>query len=223
MRLLVLEDNKALSEAICTHLKAHDFAVDPAFNVEEAKLAFRIATYDAALFDLNLPDGDGIDFLKQLRDKRSSVPVIIMTARDQISDRIRGLESGADDYLIKPFDLNEMIARIHAVLRRYEGQPSPSVLLGRFEVDKKNHRVLIKGEDAELTAKEWAVLEKLIARPGSIISKENLEESLYSFDDEVGSNTIEVYISRIRKKLGRETIGTIRGMGYIFKEDKSET
>jgi two-component system OmpR family response regulator len=221
MRLLVLEDNRALSEAICTHLTAHDYAVDPAFTIEEAKLALKVAAYDAALFDLNLPDGDGIDLLRQLREKGSLIPVIIMTARDQISDRIRGLESGADDYLTKPFDLNEMIARLHSVLRRYEGQPSPSVSLGRFKVDKQNHRVLISGIDAELTAKEWAVFEKLIARPNSVISRGQLEESLYSFNDEVGSNTIEVYISRIRRKLGKETVSTIRGIGYIFNEDKS--
>ena len=222
MRLLVLEDHMALSEAICAHLIGHGYAVDPVFTIEEAKLALRVGSYDGALFDLSLPDGDGINLLKDLREKGGALPIIIMTARDQISDRIRGLECGADDYLTKPFDLNEMIARLHAVIRRYDGNSSSLVSLGKFEVDKSSHRVLIDGIDADLTAKEWAVFEKLIARSQSVISKEQLEESLYSFNDEIGSNTIEVYISRIRKKLGKGSIETIRGIGYRFNGGNHE-
>jgi two-component system, OmpR family, response regulator len=222
MRLLVLEDNMPLSEAICTHLTAHAYAVDPVFTLDAANLALKIGLYDGLLIDLNLPDGDGLNLLIQLRQKGCSFPVIIMTARDQISERIKGLECGADDYLTKPFDLNEMIARIQAVFRRYEGRPNPLVSLGRFKVDKLNQRVLVDGKDAELSSKEWAVFEKLIARSNSVISKEQLEQSLYSFNNEIGSNTVEVYISRIRKKLGKDSIRTIRGIGYIFNEGKSE-
>jgi two-component system OmpR family response regulator len=139
-----------------------------------------------------------------------------MTARDQISDRIKGLELGADDYLVKPFDLNEMLARLNAVLRRYAGNPNPTIKLGRFEIDRSGHRVLVDGKDVALTAKEWGVLEKLTVKPGAIVSKEQLEETLYSFDDEIGSNTLEVYISRVRKKLGKDALETIRGLGYRF-------
>lgn len=222
MRLLVLEDNKPLSEAICTHLTSHAYAVDPVFTLDAANLALKVGLYDGLLIDLNLPDGDGLNLLIQLRQKGCSFPVIIMTARDQISERIKGLECGADDYLTKPFDLNEMIARLQAVFRRYEGRPNPLVSLGRFKVDKLNQRVLVAGKDAELSSKEWAVFEKLIARSNSVISKAQLEQSLYSFNNDIGSNTVEVYISRIRKKLGKDSIRTIRGIGYIFNEGKSE-
>jgi two-component system OmpR family response regulator len=139
-----------------------------------------------------------------------------MTARDQISDRIKGLDAGADDYVVKPFDLNELLARLQAVLRRYAGNPNPMIRLGRFEIDRTGHRVLHDGKDAQLTAKEWALLEKLVVRPGVIVHKEQLDEALYSFDDEVGSNTLEVYVSRLRKKLGKEAIETKRGLGYRF-------
>lgn len=214
MRILLLEDHPSLAEAIAAHLRLKGYSVDTAENLHAARLALSAGIFDAALFDLSLPDGDGIDLVNALRQGGNRLPILIMTARDQISDRIRGLEAGADDYLVKPFDLNEMVARLQAVLRRYAGNPAPTVQLGRLEVDRSGHRVFVGGGDAHLTAKEWAVFDKLSNKPGAILSKRQLEEALYSFDDLVESNTLEVYISRLRKKLGKQAIETVRGLGY---------
>lgn len=216
MRLLLLEDQPSLAEAIASHLRSNGFSVDLAADIQTAEAALRAGNFDAAFFDLSLPDGDGIALLVRLRRQDSRLPIIIMTARDQISDRIRGLEAGADDYLVKPFDLNEMVARLHAVLRRYGGNPNPLLKLGIFEIDRIGHRILVDGKDSQLTAKEWALVDKLVAKPKAIVRKEQLEEALYGFDDEVSSNTLEVYVSRIRKKLGKEAIETVRGLGYRF-------
>lgn len=216
MRLLLLEDQPTLAEAIASHLKAKGFKVDAAASLRMAEAALRVGNFDAAIFDLSLPDGDGMSLLSSLRQQGSKLPVIIMTARDRISDRIKGLESGADDYVVKPIDLNELVARLHAVLRRYGGNPNPLVKLGKFEIDQNGHRILLDGKDVQLTGKEWSLVEKLVAKPNAIVSKEKLEEALYGFDDEIASNTLEVYVSRIRKKLGKETIETVRGLGYRF-------
>lgn len=214
MRILLLEDQPVLSEAIASHLTSKGFSVDVAGSIRQADAALSVGQFDAAFFDLSLPDGDGVALLTRLRQQDNKLPVIIMTARDRISDRIRGLEAGADDYVVKPFDLNEMVARLQAVLRRYSGNPNPVLRIGRFEIDQTGYRLLIDGKDIQLTAKEWAVLAKLVAKVGALVSKEQLEEALYNFNDEVGSNTLEVYVSRLRKKLGKETIETVRGMGY---------
>ncbi|MDD2741128.1 MAG: response regulator [Rhodocyclaceae bacterium] len=214
MRILLLEDQPVLSEAIASHLTSKGFSVDVAGSIRQADAALSVGQFDAAFFDLSLPDGDGVALLTRLRQQDNKLPVIIMTARDRISDRIRGLEAGADDYVVKPFDLNEMVARLQAVLRRYSGNPNPVLRIGRFEIDQTGYRLLIDGKEIQLTAKEWAVLAKLVAKVGALVSKEQLEEALYNFNDEVGSNTLEVYVSRLRKKLGKETIETVRGMGY---------
>lgn len=214
MRILLLEDQPVLSEAIASHLTSKGFSVDVAGSIRQADAALSVGQFDAAFFDLSLPDGDGVALLTRLRQQDNKLPVIIMTARDRISDRIRGLEAGADDYVVKPFDLNEMVARLQAVLRRYSGNPNPVLRIGRFEIDQTGYRLLIDGKEIQLTAKEWAVLAKLVAKVGALVSKEQLEETLYNFNDEVGSNTLEVYVSRLRKKLGKETIETVRGMGY---------
>jgi two-component system OmpR family response regulator len=174
----------------------------------------RAVTYQLVLLDLMLPDGRGLDFLKALRSARNSVPVIILTARDQISDRIAGLNAGADDYLVKPFDLSELSARIGAVARRYAGNPNPHVTIGDLTVDVATRMIQRNGAPVSLTSREWALFEAFVQRPRAILSKAQMEERLYSFDAEVESNTIEVYIGRIRKKLGHEIIETVRGMGY---------
>jgi two-component system, OmpR family, response regulator len=216
MRILLLEDQASLAEAISAHLKSKGFAVDWVPSLRLAEAAILADHFDAALFDLSLPDGNGLTLLSAIRQRGNPLPIIIMTARDQISDRVRGLESGADDYLVKPFDLSELVARLQAVLRRYGGNPNPMIKLGPFEIDLNGHRVFVAGIDAQLTAKEWALFEKLIATPNSIVSKEQLESALYGFDDEISSNTLEVYISRIRKKLSKDVIQTVRGLGYRF-------
>ena len=169
---------------------------------------------DLILLDLMLPDGLGIPFLKALRAKGQVVPVIILTALDQISDRIAGLKAGADDYLVKPFDLDELSARIGAVARRYGGNPNPVLTLGDLDIDSAARRITRKGRAIPLTAREWVLFEAFLQKPGQLLSKPQLEERLYSFDAEVESNTIEVHVSRLRKKLGADLIVTERGLGY---------
>lgn len=219
MKLLLIEDEQALSEALSSMLRAEGFAVDPVAMIKSAETAVTVSTYDAVLLDLYLPDGDGMDWLRRLRASGNSTPVIIMTARDQVSDRITGLKSGADDYLVKPFDIQELLARLGAVLRRVQGSASSWLQVGSLALDLQGRRARVQDQDIELTGKEWAVLEKLASRPGRIVNKEALDQALYSFDDEVGSNTLEVYISRIRKKIGRQRVETIRGLGYRLVDE----
>jgi len=171
-------------------------------------------TYQLILLDLHLPDGKGLEFLKAFRHEGHSTPAIILTARDQLSDRIDGLNSGADDYLVKPFDLGELSARLAAVSRRYAGNPNPLVRLGPVEIDKAHRRVTISGKEAMLTAREWTVLEQFLRRPGVTVGKGQIEDALYAFGAEVESNTVEVYVSRLRRKLGHKVIATVRGLGY---------
>jgi two-component system OmpR family response regulator len=166
------------------------------------------------LLDLMLPDGSGLDFLRRLRGSGATTPVIILTARDRISDRIAGLNAGADDYMVKPFDLSELSARVAAVARRYAGNPNPLLNLGELEVDLAARNVRRAGQAVDLTAREWALVEALAQRPGAILSKSQLEDRLYAFEAEVESNTIEVHVSRLRKKLGHDVIDTVRGLGY---------
>jgi two-component system OmpR family response regulator len=214
MKLLLVEDELALSEALAAMLRAEGFAVDPVATLHSATTALRLSTYDAVLLDLYLPDGDGMDWLRHMRQANTMTPVIILTARDQVSDRIAGLQCGADDYVIKPFDVQELLARLSAVLRRAHGTASNWLQIGDLALDLQGHRARVQTQDIELTAKEWAVLEKLASRPGRIVNKDTLDQALYSFDDDVGSNTLEVYISRIRKKIGKTRIETVRGLGY---------
>lgn len=219
MRVLLLEDESSLAEAIATRLRSDGIAVDAMATVAQADAALAGTAFDAAIFDLSLPDGDAMSLLRRLRARSALLPVLITTARDQISDRIAGLDAGADDYIVKPFDLDELLARLHAVIRRYEGNPSPVIRIGKYEINRFAHWLRIGGELVDLTAKEWAVLDKLVARPDSIVTREALETTLYSFDHEVGSNTVEVYVSRIRKKIGKDAIETVRGLGYRFSGD----
>jgi two-component system OmpR family response regulator len=218
MKLLLIEDELALSEALTALLRTEGFAVDPVARLQMAETALSMSTYDGVLLDLYLPDGDGMAWLRRLRARGDTTPVIIMTARDQVSDRIAGLQSGADDYVTKPFDVQELLARLGAVLRRAQGSASSWLQVGSLALDLQGRRARVDTQDIELTAKEWAVLEKLASRPGRIVNKEALDQALYSFDDDVGSNTLEVYISRIRKKIGKHRVETLRGLGYRLVE-----
>lgn len=214
MRILVIEDEPLLADAICVHLKKAGHAVDWMDRLGDAAAALDTTDYGLVLLDLHLPDGRGLDLLKQRRAKGDKRPVIICTARDQIRDRIEGLNAGADDYLVKPFDLDELIARVLAVQRRYDAQPNPLVTIGPLKFDTSS-RQLWKGEESiDVTAREWALIECLIRRPGAIVSKAQVEEALYAMGSEVESNTVEVYVSRLRKKLGSDAIETVRGLGY---------
>lgn len=214
MRILLLEDEAALAEAVKDHLVSQGNAVDWVDCCDDAELALAGTVYDVILLDLNLPDGSGLELLRNRRHMGDATPCIIMTARDQISDRIDGLNAGADDYLVKPFDLHEMSARLAAVARRYAGNPNPLISLGAVEVDQAGRQVFREGARVDLTGREWAIFDQFIHRPGLILSKRQLEDALYEFGAEVESNTVEVYISRLRKKLGSDLIKTVRGLGY---------
>lgn len=214
MRVLLVEDTAGLGEAVRDQITDDGHAVDWVQTLGFADGSVQTTAYDLILLDLLLPDGHGLGFLKKLRTAGNTTPVIILTARDQVSDRIEGLNAGADDYLVKPFDLSELSARVAAVARRYRGNPSPLIQVGQLEVDLGDHRISRDGQPVELTAREWALFEGFIQRPGMLLSRSQLEDRLYAFGAEIESNTIEVYVSRLRKKLGRDTIITVRGMGY---------
>lgn len=214
MRILLVEDEPGLGDAVREHLAAAGHAVDWFTTIGAGEAALAAVPYDILLLDLALPDGSGLGLLRRLRQARSVVPVVILTARDQISDRIAGLDAGADDYVVKPFDLDEMTARVNAVARRYAQAPSPTVRHGDLEVNIGARRASVNGQMIDLTAREWGLLEVFLRNPGAIVSKGQLEEAIYAFGAEVESNTVEVYISRMRKKLGRDFIETVRGIGY---------
>ena len=217
MRVLLIEDDRPLGAAVRDQVAAEGHAVDWAQRLEDAEDFARTVPYDLILLDLMLPDGRGLDFLRRRRRAGEVTPVIILTARDQISDRISGLNAGADDYLVKPFDLSELSARLAAVARRYAGNPNPLLRLGTLEIDLAARTAYREGRPVTLTAREWVLFESLLQRPGAILSKRQLEDHLYTFDSEVESNAIEVYVSRLRKKLGHDVVETIRGLGYRLR------
>ncbi len=218
MRVLLVEDDTVLGAAVRDQIKAEGHSIDWVTRLDDAVDYLAAAAYNLVLLDLMLPDGHGLPFLQGLRQKGDVTPVIILTALDQISDRIDGLNAGADDYMVKPFDLAELSARLAAVARRYTGNPNPLIAIGDLEVDLAAKSVRRKSQLLALTAREWLLFESFVLHPGQIISKTQLEERLYDFDREIDSNTIEVHISRLRKKLGREKIATVRGMGYRLGE-----
>lgn len=214
MRILLVEDDPGLGAAVQDHMRAAGYLADWLTTLADAWAAAGTVAYDLILLDLALPDGAGLGFLARLRGAGQAVPVIILTARDQITDRIAGLNAGADDYLVKPFDLAELGARIGAVSRRYGGNANPETVIGGLTVNMAARRITGPQGDIALTQREWVIFEAFLNRPGQVIPKSTLEDQLYSFDAEVESNTIEVYISRLRKKLGPGVIETLRGLGY---------
>jgi two-component system OmpR family response regulator len=214
MRILLIEDDTTLGAAVRDQIAADGQSVDWVTRLDAAGDAMGATAYDLILLDLMLPDGRGITFLKGLRARGDVTPAIILTALDQVSDRIEGLNAGADDYLVKPFDLAELSARIGSVARRYSGNPNPILTHGSLDIDLAARSVHRDGKAVSLTAREWALFEAFLARPGQLLSKALLEEKLYAFDAEIESNTIEVHVSRLRKKLGSAIIETERGMGY---------
>ncbi len=214
MRVLLIEDDTVLGEAIRDQVAADGHSVDWMTRLDDSRTALTTAGYDLILLDLMLPDGRGIPFLRDLRSRGDVTPVIILTALDQVSDRIDGLNAGADDYLVKPFDLAELSARIGSVARRYSGNPNPMITVGTLDIDLAARSLFKEGRPVQLTAREWVLFEAFLQRPGQLLSKSQLEERLYSFDTEIESNTIEVHVSRLRKKLGAGIIATERGLGY---------
>jgi len=214
MRMLLVEDDHVLGQAVRDQSVADGHSVDWVKGVEDAKAAILSAAFELVLLDLMLPDGRGLDFLKARRAAGDATPVIVLTARDQISDRIAALDIGADDYLVKPFDLFELSARIRAVGRRYAGNPNPLVVVADLEIDLAARSIRRSGKSVQLTRREWSLFEAFVQRPNQLLSKAQLEERLYSFGAEIESNTIEVYIGRLRRKLGADIIETARGLGY---------
>lgn len=219
LRILLVEDDAILGEAVRDHVRTVGHAVDWMKRLDDAIIARETIDYGLVLLDLRLPDGRGIDFLRQMRTEGDTTPVIILTAHDQISDRIEGLNSGADDYLVKPFNLDELSARILAVSRRYSGAPQTTITIGALTIRPADRAVRNGKQEVALSSREWAVLDSLISRPSAIVSKSQIEEALYAFGSEVESNTVEVYVSRLRKKLGKDIVETVRGIGYRLGRD----
>lgn len=214
MRILLVEDNQPLGDAVREQMLGDGHATDLMPSLAEARACLSTTAYDLILLDMMLPDGRGITLLQHLRQREDRTPVIILTALDQISDRIAGLNAGADDYLVKPFDLAELSARVGAVARRYTGNPNPTLQVGELTIDLNKRVVKRQERSIDLTPREWALLDALLQRLDATVSKSRLESCLYDFGTEVESNTVEVHISRLRKKIGREQIQTVRGIGY---------
>lgn len=213
MRLLLLEDDVLLGEGLQDFLRADGYQLDWCRCLGEA-VALREEPYDVLLVDWQLPDGSGIDWVRSLRRQGNSTPVIVLTARDLLSDRIRGLDTGADDYLVKPFDPEELSARIRAVRRRASGSAGSRLNFGDVELDLTDRCAYVGGVRANLTAREWSLTEALALRAGRIVSKSDLDALVLGLDSEVSSNSLEVHVSGIRRKLGRNLIETLRGLGY---------
>ena len=214
MRILLIEDDAPLAAALMSFLETRDFVCECADSLAAARALLPAAHWAAVLLDWQLPDGEGLSLLPTLRRNLPDSPVIMLTARDQISDRIRGLDAGADDYLVKPFDAEELLARLRAVERRRSGTDSAVLELPGLVIDLGRTTVLADGQVAELTAKEWALLRVLALRPDRIHRRESLQDALYGLDADTSSNTLEVFISRLRRKLGSSLIQTVRGVGY---------
>jgi two-component system response regulator QseB len=218
MRLLVVEDDPMIGRAVRQGLVDSGFAVDWAEDGRAGELALVTDVYDLVLLDLGLPAKDGMTLLEGLRQRGNHVPLIIVTARDAIGQRIAGLNAGADDYLLKPFDLDELVARVRALLRRRAGTGSSLLTAGALVLDPIRKRVTVHEVEVTLSAREFSLLEVLMQRPGSVLSRDKLEESIYGWGDEIGSNAIEVHLHHLRKKLGADRIVNVRGVGYRVAE-----
>jgi two-component system, OmpR family, response regulator QseB len=214
MRILVIEDDEILFDAIRTGLALEGFAVDAVSTLADAREAEAGVDYDAVVLDVGLPDGSGLDLLAEWRQAGKATPVLLLTARNSTGDRIAGLDRGADDYLGKPFDLHELAARLRAIARRAKGNASPALVWRDLSLDSVSRELRRDGEPIALSRREFALLEAFLEQPGRIFSRSQLEERLYSWQDEIGSNTVEVHVHKLRIKLGRDLIETVRGQGY---------
>ena len=221
MRLLLVEDDLMIGEAVLDLLRADGYAVDWVKDGEMALTALASQSYDLMLLDLGLPKRDGLSVLQVLRERKDRTPVLITTARDAVPQRVEGLDAGADDYIVKPYDLDELLARIRALIRRAAGRAEPLYTHSGVSIDPATRSVVANGHDVLLSAREWTLLQLLLARPGVVFSRKQLEEKMYSWKDEVSSNAIEVYIHGLRKKLGTNLIQNVRGVGYMIP--KTET
>ncbi len=214
MRILLAEDDTMIGEVVLDALRAEGWAVDWVKDGGMADTALTTAHYDLLLLDLGLPRKDGLEVLRSLRARKQRLPVLIATARDAVAQRVIGLDAGADDYVVKPYDLDELLARIRALLRRADGRAEPVYEWREVTINPATREVTLSGQSVSLSAREWAVLEPLLARPGRVLSRNQLEEKLYSWRDDISSNAVEVYIHGVRKKLGAGLIENQRGLGY---------
>ncbi|MCF0253741.1 MAG: response regulator transcription factor [Duodenibacillus sp.] len=217
MRILLVEDDEMIGEAVVDGLTADGYAVDWVQDGNSALIALRTTPFALVVLDLGLPGKDGLQVLKEARAQKVHIPVIVTTARDAVGDRVKGLDAGADDYLVKPFDLDELSARIRALLRRASGRSEPTIERGRLTIRPETREVFFCGEPVLLSSKEYALLVALADRPGVVLSRGQLEEKLYNWDSTVGSNAIEVHIHHLRKKLADDAIKTVRGVGYLLE------
>ncbi len=214
MKLLLIEDDPMIGESVEVGLRQAGFTVDWVRDGRAAELALETGHYGLALLDLGLPRKDGMTVLKGLRQRQDSLPVIIITARDAVADRVAGLDAGADDYLVKPFDLDELLARVRALSRRQAGRTENILRVGALSLNPATREVSLAGQPVHLSSRELSLLEALMHKPGAVLSRHELEEQLYGWDEEVSSNAIEVHLHNLRRKLGPEIIRNVRGVGY---------
>jgi two-component system OmpR family response regulator len=217
MRLLVAEDDTKLARALERGLRRAGYGVDVAHDGDSALLNARVHDYDAAVLDVMMPGLDGFEVCRTLRDDERWLPVLLLTARDQVPDRIRGLDSGADDYLVKPFDFGELLARVRALVRRGPSPRPPTLAVGALRIDPAAHEVTLRGRAVELTAREFAVLEFLARHPGEVVSRTALIEHVWDENWFGSTNVVDVYVGYLRRKLGARAIRTVRGAGYVLE------
>lgn len=221
MRLLLVEDDELLGDAVKSGLIQFGYVVDWLKDGEAARLALKSESFEIIILDLGLPRLSGLMLLQSIRHEGNRTPVIILTARESVEDRIKGLDSGADDYLVKPFDLNELSARIRALVRRSQGRADTSIVYRNITLDPAAHAVYVDGAEINVPRREFALLQKLLENSGQVLSREQLMQSIYGWDEDVDSNTLEVHIHNLRKKLNANFIRTIRGIGYMVEKSDS--
>lgn len=224
MRILIVEDEKSLNRIMAKQLKASGYSVDCAFDGEEAYELISMTDYDAAVFDVMMPKIDGFSLLKKIRKEGNSLPVLFLTARDSIEDRVEGLDIGADDYLVKPFAFEELLARIRVLIRKNSVSKSNVITVADLTVDISSRKVTRCGKDISLSAKEYELLQYLAVNNGIVLSREKIEDHIWNYDYEGGTNVVDVYIRYLRKKIdegfNKRLIHTVRGMGYVLREEK---
>lgn len=219
MRVLVVEDDALLGDAIQAGLRQHGFVADWVRDGAAADRAIEDGAFAAVVLDLGLPRRSGLEVLARLRARKDAVPVLILTARDTVEDRIGGLDAGADDYLVKPFDMGELAARLRALSRRAAGSPSPALRVGSLSLDPATREVRWRGEPCTLSRKEFALLHAFMRRPGAVLTRAQLEEALYGWGEEVESNAVEVHLHHLRRKLDPGVVQTLRGVGYVMPRE----
>ena len=219
MRILLIEDDALLGDGVKAGLEQAGFSVDWVQDGVAGELALAATPYTALVLDLGLPRLSGLELLQRIRSKGSKIPVLILTARDAVEDRVRGLDSGADDYAVKPFDLHELAARLRALIRRSAGEPAPRLCLSRVELDPAARLATYAGKSLDLSAREFALLHELMLNAGRVLSREQLSERLYAWGEEIESNAIDVHIHHLRRKLAPALIRTVRGVGYVMPRE----